>query len=337
MPAPSAIWTQNELLAMHAEYLRGTYISKLAKRRHQPGGVLVSAWEKLGLAIKPRVKFRPTPRLSDAVVAAMHADYQRGLTLGTVERLHGRPHGTARGLFVCRGLALRDQSSFRARRSASGAFESYSPKTEDEITAIINSATTISTPSQLLVEWRKWPLAKRADLIRRLFARLKGPHSRPELPFSDNVEPFDYGSERAWQIIQARNAGRDSRGWVAKINVRSQGIIWDGRLWFWGQKLGGFTEGIRWTRGHSRPLLHRAIYERTHGPLPSGAVVRMRDGNPNNFDPVNLILSDQNLVCRENQARAITRKSRDQAAIILARSQRTHNDNDLISAIQKSK
>jgi hypothetical protein len=179
-------------------------------------------------------------------------------------------------------------------------------------------------------------MERRGDFIARLRAHLADPQARPELPYSGNVVPFDYTTEAAWEIVRRRNQGRTSQQFDTKLNIISQGVIWDGRLWFWARRTPAYYEGIKWTPGHGRPGLHRIIWESIHGPLPEAGIIRQIDGNPNNLDPSNLILSDRNELCRENQAHFLTRNSRDLTATLLNRHQSTpsnvHPDlNDILA------
>ena len=160
-------------------------------------------------------------------------------------------------------------------------------------------------------------------------ARIKSPNDRPTTPFSSNVTPFDYACPVAQEIVRARNAGTDSRSARTKLDIRSQGVIFRGLLWFWNINFCGYYLGIPWTKEHGRPALHRVLWEETHGPIPAGHVVSYIDKNPNNLDPANLYLRSRDTVCRENQAAAITRKSREITALLLKRSQ-TKNSHDLI-------
>jgi len=329
------IWTEKELAAVYDEYMAGGYLSVLAKRRGRKADDLIFmfTWRKWPL----RAKKNPVQpkRIPAAAVEAMYADYQAGMTLADVDRKHSHSKGSSRCIFSSRGLALRMDFNAAKSRRPDGSFAPLILKTEEEIELLIQSATRLAVPADLAVEWRKWPLARRADFILRLRARLNDPNDRSELPFSSNIVPFDYATENAWDIVKERNAGSSSRYWVTKMDIRSQGVIWDGRLWFWSRKEHIYIEGVRWTAGVGRPLLHRQIFERTHGVvLTIDDIVRIIDGNPNNLDPSNLILADRNEVCRENQASAITRKSRERTAILLNRHQsQTNPAHDLIKRL----
>ena len=164
-------------------------------------------------------------------------------------------------------------------------------------------------------------MERRGEFIRRVRAKVRSPYDRPETPFSANVEPFDYTTPRARAIMDAMNAGRDSRHAKTKIDLRSQGVIWRGKLWFWCDQT-GYQIGL-WTPGKGRPALHRVLWEEEHGrPVPGGGVVRCADGNPNNLDPANLVLATRNEIARENQAAGLFRKSRAQMSALLERGER---------------
>lgn len=249
----------------------------------------------------------------------MHADHLAGMTLAEVGAKHGGRHRkSVQEIFRRRGLAVRHSPrGSSAKDPVTGRVLPLVPKTEAEIAALIERATRIMVPPELRVEWRRWNLSKRAAFIARIRERLRSPHDRPETPFSANVIPFDYGTAAAWEIVRRANAGRPSRRWVTRICPSSQGVIYQGKLYFWSSGE-AYLEGCQWTPERSRPVLSRVIWEQHHGrPVLRGQVVRHADGNPNNFDPANLVLATKDDVARENQAAALTRKSRAITAALL--------------------
>ena len=314
-------WSERELRGLYQEYLTGARASDLAKRRGRTSGDLLFMFEWRRWPLRARPSPRQPKRVDERIVQAMYAEYMAGITFAETERRHGRRKGTARVLFVGRGLPLRESEGLPVARRADGSFAPFVPLTEDEIEELVAGATKLAIPERLRLEWRKWPLERRGDFIARVRARLKDPGDRPELPFSSNVEPFDYATPKAWEMIRARNAGLSSKHWKTMLKVPSQGVIWDGRFWFWARKESHYYEGIAWRLYGERPALHRTIWESIHGPIPPLGVVRCADGNPNNLDPSNLVLTDRNELCRENQARALTEKSRDLTTILLNRHQ----------------
>lgn len=328
-------WNEAELAAMHAEYLAGEFVSKLAKRRGRKSGELLGLWEARGWEIRPVKKYIfATRRWPADQVAAMHADHLAGMGLSEIERKYGRGRKTVRGVFKHRGLQIIERKN--NPRLSNGCFPPLVPKTEAEIQALIEAATKIEVPADLRSEWRKWPLTRKADFLHRLRAHLRLPNERPALPFSSNLRPFDYGSQEAWDIVNAGNAGLTSRSAAFNLKLPSQGVIHQGLLYFWVPGTRIYQRGIPWTPEHWRPSLHRVIWEQEHGPVPPGMCVCTRDGNPNNLDPSNLELRTKNDVCRVNQARAILRKSREKTAILLRRSQQpptTDRSHDLLRNI----
>lgn len=312
------IWDLETLRSMHREYLAGTYPSALAKRRKRTSGELLAAFRKHGLRILPKKRPVMPLRVSNELIAAMHADYVAGMTFAEVERKYGRSKSTARDIFIHRWLPVREpmKNAWRKHR-ADGTWEAMPPKTREEIDALIRNARTIAIPDELRLEWRKWDLARRADFIRRVRARLASPLDVPALPFSDNLTYFDYGSEAAWEIIRRANEGLTSRKSVMAIKLISEGVIWNGKLWFWVRRESYYMEGVPWRPDRPRRVLARVIYESVHGPLPHHSVVRVIDGNPNNLDPSNLRLATRDDICRENQANALLRKSRERTKALL--------------------
>ena len=181
----------------------------------------------------------------------------------------------------------------------------------------------IRVPKALHAEWREWSYQKRAQFIARMRELLGDDRARPDTPFSSNVIPFDYGTPEARAIIDRLNAGRTSRDAGVKINIVGQGVIWQDTLWFWSPKAGYLRSG-GWSPEEGRPALHHVIWETAHGrTIPADHVVRFIDGNPNNLDPANLGLVTRNNVCRENQADALSRRSRERTAVLLNRAQST--------------
>jgi hypothetical protein len=320
MKAPIiCVWTTDELRGLHREHLAGAMVSNLAKRRRRRTADLIAAWHGIGLAYRPRRANSPRRRsVPDALVAAMLNAWMAGEGLSSIARRHGRHRQSIRSLFVTRGLPLRAQDKASNPRRVDGSFAPLHSKTAAEISAIIDAATSLSVPPQIAVEWRTWPMARRAEFITRLRERLQDPTDRPQTPFSANVIPFDYTSESAWEIIRAKNAGLPSTHWKAKLDIRSQGVIWAGKLWFWNRQTRCYIEGVRWLPGHGRTVLSRAVFEAsTGGRIPPGMVIRHRDGNLNNLDPDNLFLATRNDVMRANQARALVAQSRAKTAALL--------------------
>ncbi len=263
----------------------------------------------------------------DPLVAQMHAEYMRPRSLHAVAAAYNRTPGAVRQMFKRRGLYIRPFKEIR--RQANGSPVRYVPFTAHQIDAMIERATRIVVPPELKFEWRSWPLAKRADFIQRIRDRLRREDDRPQLPFSSNVEPFDYGSARAHEIIAALNVGRTSRTKVSRLRPVSQGVIYKGVLYFWTAEgnqpgTGAYYAG-GWRPGKPRAALHHVIWrERHQRPIPPKHVIRQLDRNPNNLDPKNLVLATRNDLARENQAKALIDQSRAATALLLANTQNEH-------------
>ena len=265
----------------------------------------------------------------DALVAKMYADYQAGMSFAGLGRKYHRDRRSCRELMTVRGYKLRPLTVRMADRLPNGQIKPDVPKTGAEITALIERETKLRVPVELKLEWRKWSWERRGDFIRRLRARLNTGKDRPETPFSANVDPFDYASPRAWEICNTANRGTDSRNAVVKMNISSQGVIWDGALWFWTWRTGYLRMG-QWTPEAPRQLLNWAVWEKANGrKVPrKGYIVVFADGNPNNFAPENLLLKKRETELRENQAAALTRKSREQLTVLMKRSNRKGDETD---------
>lgn len=274
----------------------------------------------------------------DALAAQMHADYLTPMTMAAVARKWNTDSGTVRAVFKRNGIAMR---AFKpVARQANGSPVRYVPFTEAEIAALIAKQKRVSLPAELRFEWRTWSLEKRAAFIARLRAQVDNPPGRPETPFSSNVTPFDYGTPAAHEIARRMNKGRDSRTKIVAIKPCSQGVIYEGQLYFWSLS-GGTAYFIGpWRPGVGRPPLHRLLWEKfNRRKLPPGSVVRQADGNRNNFARGNLVLATKNDICRENQAAALAKKSRALTTLLLNRHTqgKSHVSTDLISSLAKNR
>jgi hypothetical protein len=334
----AGVWSDAELHGLHREHLAGGYVSELAKRRRRKTADLVKAWLPLGL--KPIARKDPVQpkRIPAERVAAMYDFYQTGATFAEVERRFGVGKAGVRSIFLGRGLAIREPiaNAWRHKRT-DGTWQAMPPKTAEEIEELIQAATKIAVPVELKLEWRKWDLEKRVDFIRRLRARLGNTRTAPTGPFCEGMVPFDYGTPAAWEIIRRLNADTNSRTWRAKLNIISEGVIYDGLLWFWSQPFGAYYR--RAGKADSERywvVLPRHVWRKEHGRIPAGWLVRIRDGNPNNMDPANLYLATKNDVARENQASALSRKSRERTALILSKSQQKGSHHVLIDQLTPS-
>lgn len=213
------------------------------------------------------------------------------------------------------------------RRQANGSPVRLAPKTDAEIHALVQSATRFVLPVELRSEWRRWPLERRAWFVGLM--RKRFPSTRPGGPCSRGVRLWAYGDPEAHRIVHRLNAGLPSRQHKGDLRLASEGVIFEGSLWFWVQEgktagVGSYRRGSFYVDG--RPALHRVLWERYHGrPVPRGHVVRHADGNRNNFAKANLVLATQNDVVRENHTRHHTARSRALTALLLANSQQKDN------------
>lgn len=241
------------------------------------------------------------------MVERMYGDYERGLSFSAIGRLYPLKNGRARGhsevrnMFKRRGLAVRPVGHSHLRNVGNnGCFVSITPPTEKEITEMIRSATKIVVPEPLKLFWRKWSMAQRARFLERLRARINSPQDRPTTPFSSNVEPFDYTSQRAQAIQRKSNASLDSHQWRVKIKLKTQGVIYGDELYYWFHNTGYVSSG--WSPEKGRPILHHIIWEQHNvRKVPDKFTVIFKDGNKNNLAPVNLTLRSMADCARQNQ------------------------------------
>jgi hypothetical protein len=277
----------------------------------------------------------------DPEIQLMHADYLTGMSLAAVGRKYRRHRASVRELFIRRALSIRPPAMIIPPQYPNGQIIPMRPATSAELRVMLASAKKLAVPAQLKLEWRKWSLARRGEFIARLRKKLNSPKERPTTPFSDNVEAFDYASTRAQEIAAHMNQGRNARTAAIKLDICSQGVIYRGKLWFWCRsKKIGYQMGP-WKPGEGRPCLHRVIWEEANGrKLLRDEVVRFIDGNWNNLMPKNLRVATMNDLARENQAKALTRKSRALTELLLKKTQekgKSHANREIVTAIQQAK
>jgi hypothetical protein len=316
--------TKRELRALHKMHLTGASTTALAKRAGIKRASLLIGWARLGLRQIPFRKSRGHV-VPDADIQAMHAAWLAGEPLQSIERRHGRPLKSLRFMFAARGLDVKPAAGPTKTRRADGTFSPDPEPSDADIAAAIASVPKFMIPGPLVIAWKHWDLAKRGAVIASLRARFADPRDQPQTPFSANVTPFDYATQAAQDIARAANAGKPAQQWPIHLKISSQGVIWNGRLFFWSRKTHCYQEGIRWTPENGRPVLSRAIWQASFGvAVPAGSVVRHKDGNPNNLAPANLYVCTRDELARANQAAALTRKARALTNAILAKHQTTN-------------
>jgi hypothetical protein len=278
-----------------------------------------------------------------ALIAELWTAYQAGGSLASLARQCGRDKTAIRDAFLRRGYKLRDayrlHRQLRPYRTGSGPNGQYlpAPPVADEVVErLIMEATRICIPEEMRLDWRKWPLAKRGEFIRRIRERLPAPEPLPTGPLSTNVMAWHYGTQAAWDIVNKANAGMSSQQAPLKIKLCSRGLIWltdpaGPSLWFWVANT-GFVRGP-FLKRFGRPILHRSIYASVHGPLPESGVVRHIDGNWNNVDPSNLLLMTRDDLARENQGKTLLERSRAKTALLLKVTNNKQCDHELITKI----
>lgn len=321
-------WTETDLRTLHAEHLAGAPVAALSKRYKRPNHNLIVAWAQLGL-FQAQAGMRKTRRhaLPDDLLRQLHAAWMGGESLMSIGRRTGTSPKGLRCAFAIRGLPLKQSGNADKQRTSLGTFAAAEPVSEADIAAAIARTRKFMIPEELRLHWNHCDLDARARIIAALRARHAHPNDRPETPFSGNVIPFDYATPAAREIAAAANAGLPSQRWIIHLKINSQGVIWNGRLFFWVRQSKTYIKGIRWTPENGRPILARIIWETANGtPVPDGFVVRHRDGNPNNLDPSNLYICTRDELSRANQAAHLTRKARAITKAILAKHQSPEND-----------
>lgn len=273
------------------------------KRRLEQGRARQRAFVAAGLRTdgKPRIGKKPCGCLhgcclecrpknhsgyyTDAEVQTFLKAYNSGLTQAAVERQFGLPVKGLKNVLQRRGFQLRPPT--KVPRLGFGV--RLPEPTEAEIQAAISKLRFVNVPPELKTQWKRWSMVKRQEFIQRIRATLQLKTDRPTATFSSNVTPWEYGTPEAMAIARKLNAGRTSQTKVVAIRASSQGVIWQGILWFWTAKHDGTPYGYQ--GGRPRRLLNRVIWEHTHGrPVPEKHIVSYQDGNMNNLAPENLQL-----------------------------------------------
>lgn len=278
---------------------------------------------------------------AERFVQAIYSDYRHhGDIVAPLAARWNRTEGTISQLLESRGLRERDAAKSArvknyARVPGQGCFAKKRRATRGDLLRIIARATKIAIPAELRWEFRGWPMEKRAWFLKQLRARIKSPEDRPEKPFSSNVQLFDYTTPEAQAIKERLNAGLTSREAICRIDLASQGVIYKGELWYWAGW--SYCKRGAWTPELGRRQLNRTIWEEHNGrSVPAKHMVYYKDGNMNNLDPDNLgiMLMEQNL--RRNQATALFKRSREQTALLLQRSQKKGAKHGLIETLSKA-
>jgi hypothetical protein len=284
-------------------------------------------------------------RIHRPEMLAMHALYLEGASLAAVGRQFKRNKKVVRKCFVRNGLSVRPYKVMP--RGKDGRLLAAPALSKGTLERLIAEAPRVEVPKELCREWRLWSLERRMWLIGRLRERF--PSTRPKGKFSKNVVPFDYGTPAARDLVKQLNRGRNSRNKKACLKPASEGVIFEGQLWFWckGMPLWGkpdekpnFGDGYflgRWTKETGRPCLHRVLWERAHGKVPAGETVIFKDGNKNNFESKNLVLRSKAECARQNITRWRLRRSRELASVLLKVHQERKRKNGYISTIERLK
>ena len=266
--------------------------------------------------------------LADSLIQKMYADYQAGVSFYAVARIYNRTPGCIRELFARRKLPVRPYVCKNKKGvGKNGCFKAYPEPTITQLNDMIDRATKIMVPPELKTHWRHWTLKRRADFLSRLRMKFISPEDQPQTPFSDNVEPFDYGTEKAHAIARQFNVGKTSQLAGTKIKLPSQGVIWRGQLFFWARD--NYYVG-NWTPEHGRPSLNRIIWEDHHQrKIPAKHHVSYQDGNRNNLDPKNLVLLSFRDAAIKNKGNGLLKKSRGLTALLLQKQQNAQTNENV--------
>ena len=266
-------------------------------------------------------------KIPDSFIDPLIQEYKAGTSLASLARKCRKERRTLRGIFQRRGVHIRPVP-YTIKRGYSGQFAPAKPLTTAQLDKLIAGLTRVCVPESLKREWRLWPMSKRMWFIRRAFERF--PSDRPAGPLSPGMKFFDYGTPEAREIIDRKNWGRNSRNKRASIKPCSQGIIFEGELYFWmtrrGESRAAYFVGS-WKPGIGRPSLHQTLWQRYNGRKQrENETVIFKDGNKNNFRPENLVLRSRADCARQNISIWRLKRSRENTALLLKRSTRHDHD-----------
>lgn len=258
-------------------------------------------------------------------VWAMWMCYEGGLSLTQVAKHYKVHRSDLAHIFKLRGMQTRPHT--HNPHDAKGRWVPMPPKTEAEIAKIIAGMKWVHVPQALRHEWRSWSMERRRAFIHQARAKIGSRFPIPTSPFSSNVRYFEYGMPEAMAIAKEENRDKDSHSFRSKLKPCSQGVIWNGRFWFWTHKEGMGYEAGPWKPDTGRPMLHWAVWEQANGrPVPPHHQVIFLDGNKNNFDPKNLGLRSKAECCWENRKSHYERTGRAATALLLQSSQQKESD-----------
>lgn len=255
--------------------------------------------------------------IPDEVVSAMWADYQRTGSLRRTGQKFGRSPGAMNDIFARRGLRQSPPANQTLAKGARGRFVAKREFSEAEILAEVAKLRRAMIPPPLIHKWRRWTRERRAWLVKILWQHMDEQRpgvAMPRGPYSANVEPFDYTSERAHAIAAESNRGLNSQKSTVKIKLGTRGVIYQGKLYSWtgdDYRNGKFEK-------NGRPSLQELIWREAGRTIPPHHVLRFKDGNRNNFALSNLELCPREKLLRENQAAALARRSRAAVNALLA-------------------
>ena len=298
-------------MIMTHHYSKATLRRRLAYGRRRRCGFI-----KLGLRTdgKPRIGKKPCGCLFGSclkcakttnalilkpkLITAMWADYSDGMSLTGVAKKYGKHRKSLNQVFGRRGLKLRPVKT--VPRLGFGV--RIPDPAHCEIKAMIAQLKHLAVPAPMKQVWKRWSFPQRQAFIKKL--RIKFPSTMPTGKFSANVTPFKYGDAHVHAIADKLNVGRTSQTKVVSLKPGSEGVIYQGVIFFWttstGPNSSGPTGYQAW-RFPNRKSLHRVIWEQTHGrPVPEKFTVIHSDGNKNNFTSANLKLRSKADCARQN-------------------------------------
>ena len=262
--------------------------------------------------------------LPKSLVDTIYSQYWAGASMRFLARQYGKHRNTLREVFRRRGLPIRESASHpQGYDRSSVRFLPARKFTATEIDAMIAELDGIKVPEPLKAQWRSWTMDKRAALLTKI--RKRFPSYRPTTAYSPNVQPFDYSTPVAWEIVERDNVGSNSQIFPDKLKLCSEGVIYKDRLWYWCGKSTGYYAS-QFKPGIGRPPLHHVIYQEHNGPLPKSHTVIFLDGNPNNLSVGNLGLRSRAECANQNQSKALLARSRQLVQTILNRQQSATNE-----------
>lgn len=273
--------------------------------------------------IPQRLRIGRGNRMADELASAMVAAYAAGKSLTEVGRIFplrgkARTYTSVREVLRRRGVVIRESAMSRTREKCpvTGRLLAKRRFSDDEIKELISKESRMRIPPALKWEWRIWSVERRRLVLGWLRDRF--PSTRPTGTLVlEGAMFFDRCTPEAQALCDSLNVGTNSWTAVIKLDVRSEGIIFEDEFWFWLRKTGYLRMGP-WKSDATKAMLQRHLWERWNGELPPSHVVQHVNGNRNDFSRENLVAVHREKLLRSNQNGALNRRANGTLKTLMA-------------------